>query len=132
MLELIYNRMSQFGAPRPPGKEAGMERRQSHRLYTCLPIEWRAALRDQASTFAAKAMMKNISQGGVYLECDTQPHLSKGVVGHFTFRASARQQESGAIHLAAKARVRRIDHHHDGRFPFGLAVEFLSGPLIFY
>lgn len=108
-----------------------MERRQSHRLYASLPIECRAVLRDQKSTFV-RAMMKNISHGGGYLECDTQPHLIKGKMGHFTFRAPTSQQESGGIHLAAKARVHRTDHHNNGRSSFGLAVEFLSGPLIFY
>ncbi len=130
---LIFNRMSQFGALRPPGMEAGLEKRRSHRLYTNLPIECRAVLQEQASTFAAQAMMKNISRGGAYLECDTRPRLCKGDVGHFTFSAPlANQQEPGVVHLAAKARVRRLDHHQDGRSAFGLAVEFLSGPLIFY
>jgi hypothetical protein len=109
-----------------------MERRQSHRLYTNLLIECRAVLQDQASTFASMAMVKNISRGGAYLECDTQPPLFQGEIGHFTFSAPASQPESGAVRLAAKARVRRIDRHHEGRASFGLAVEFLSGPLIFY
>ena len=109
-----------------------MERRQAHRLYPNLAIECRAVLQDQASTFATQAMIKNISRGGAYLECDTQPQLFQGEIGHFTFSAPASQPEPGAVRLAAKARVRRIDRHQAGRAVFGLAVEFLSGPLIFY
>jgi peptide methionine sulfoxide reductase MsrB len=109
-----------------------MERRQEHRLYTNLPIECRAVLQDQGTTFATQARMKNISRSGAYLECDTQPQLFQGEIGHFTFSSPAGQPESGAVRLAAKARVRRLDRHHGGRASFGLAVEFLSGPLIFY
>ena len=109
-----------------------MERRQAHRLYTSLPMECRAVFQDQASTFATQATMKNISRGGAYLECDTQPQLFPGEIGHFTFSAAAGPPEPGAIRLAAKARVRRLDGYHGGRASFGLAVEFLSGPLIYY
>ncbi|MCL4501495.1 MAG: PilZ domain-containing protein [Deltaproteobacteria bacterium] len=108
-----------------------MERRQSHRLYTSLPVECRAVLQDRAGTFAVTAMMKNISHGGAYLCCDIEPNLIEGEAGHFTFRAAS-QQESRTIRLAAKAKICRIDRYPDGPFPFGLAVEFLSGPLIFY
>ncbi len=130
MLQLIFNHISRFRAWRPPGQETGLEKRQSLRLYTNLPVECRAVLRDQAGTFATRALMKNISQRGAYLECATQPHLIEGVVGHFTFRATASQW--GGIQLAATARVRRIDQRRDDRSSFGLAVEFLAGPLIFY
>ncbi len=109
-----------------------MESRQTHRLYTNLAIECRAVLQDQGITFATQALMKNISRGGAYLECDTQPQLFQGEIGHFTFSATACQPESGAVRLAAKARVCRIDRHHEGRDFYGLAVEFLSGPLIFF
>lgn len=108
-----------------------MERRQSHRLYINLTIECRAVLQDRATT-AIKAIIKNISRGGAYLECDTQPQLLQGEIGNFTFRALFGQPESGAVRLSAKARVRRLDRHHEGRCAFGLAVEFLAGPLIFY
>ena len=62
-----------------------MERRQAHRLYTNVPMECRAVLQDQAGTFATQAVMKNISRGGAYLECDIQPQLFRGEIGHFTF-----------------------------------------------
>jgi hypothetical protein len=109
-----------------------MESRQTHRLYTNLAIECRAVLEDQGTRFATQAMMKNISRGGAYLECDTQPQLFQGEIGHFTFSAPASQPESEGVRLAAKARVSRLDRHQEGRTSFGLAVEFLSGPLIFY
>ncbi len=109
-----------------------MENRQTHRLYTNFAIECRAVLQDQGSTFATPARMKNISRGGAYLECDAEPQLFPGEIGHFTFSAPAGQQEMGDVRLAAKARVCRLDRLHGDRASFGLAVEFLSGPLIFY
>ncbi len=36
------------------------------------------------------------------------------------------------IQLSAKAVVRRIDRSVDGALPCGVAVQFLSGPLITY
>jgi hypothetical protein len=109
-----------------------MERRQAHRLYPNQLIECRAVLQDQGSTFATRARVKNISRGGAYLECDTEPQLFPGEIGLLTFSAPAGQPGSGAVRLAAKARVCRLDRQQGGRASFGLAVEFLSGPLIFY
>jgi len=109
-----------------------MERRRSHRLYTSLPIEYRVILQGQASQSYCQATMKNISQGGAYLECGTQPRLSQGQIGHFTFRSSAAPEDSGCMYLGAKGIVRRIECPKAGGVHFGFAVEFLSGPLIFF
>ena len=107
-----------------------MDRRQSHRLYFNLPVECRVNLQGPMSQFFSRATMKNISQRGAYLECDTRPQLMQGQVGHFTLKSLTGTEESGAIHLAAKGVVRRVNRAKDGDYPLGLAVEFLSGPLI--
>jgi hypothetical protein len=109
-----------------------MEKRRDHRLYTNLPIEYRVIFHDQTGQLASRAKIKNISHGGAYLEFDQPPELTKGLVGHFTFTSLTAQEEAGAVHLAAKAIVRRIDRQNADAFSFGLALEFLSGPLIFY
>lgn len=109
-----------------------MDRRRAHRLYTNLPVEYRVIFHGQAAQLANRAKIKNISHGGAYLECDQPPQLDQGQVGHFTFSSQAGKEESGAIHLAAKAIVRRLDRHHAGACSFGVALEFLAGPLIFY
>ncbi|MCX5893693.1 MAG: PilZ domain-containing protein [Deltaproteobacteria bacterium] len=121
--------MSGFNAEPPPDEAAGLERRQSHRLYINFPVECRVILQGPASQFSSRAMMKNISQGGVYLECDTRPQLSQGQVGHFTLKSLNGLEEFGRIHFAAKGVVRRVKPAKEGD-SFGCAVEFLSGPLI--
>lgn len=134
MLKVLFSRMSMFmfGGPTPLDKEAGMERRRTHRLYTDLPVEYRINLQDQASLGYGQATMKNISQGGAYLECHAKPGIAKGQVGHFTFRSLAASEGSESIHLAAKGIVRRLEDSNSGERNFGLALEFLSGPLIFF
>ena len=109
-----------------------MERRRSHRLYTNLPVEYRVVLADQVSRFASRALMKNISQGGAYLEVDGPPGLIQGQVVYFTFRSLSGTEDAADIRLAAKGVIRRIDRPKAGNPHFGLAVEFLAGPLILF
>jgi hypothetical protein len=109
-----------------------MEKRRSHRLYTQLAVEYRLVFSDQMGLFASRAMMKNISQVGVYLEFETPPGLIPGQAGHFTFRSLSGTEDSAAIRLAAKGVIRRIDRPTPGDSHFGVAVEFLSGPLILF
>lgn len=109
-----------------------MERRRSHRLYTNLPVEYRLVLSDQMSRFISRATMKNISQGGAYLEVDSPPGLIPGQVAHFTLRSLSGTEDAAIICLAAKGVISRIDRLNGGDAHFGLAVEFLSGPLVFF
>lgn len=125
MLQVIFHYISRFGVARSSGTVAGLERRQSHRLYASLPLEFRFVRHNRPVTFAARSLMKNISRGGAYLTCSTRPDSADGEVGYVDFK-------SPTVHLAAKAIIRRQDRHPDSQFSFGLAVEFLSGPLIFY
>jgi hypothetical protein len=41
-------------------------------------------------------------------------------------------QSWDGINLAARAVVRRLEGETEGAYPFGVALEFLSGPLISY
>lgn len=121
--------MSGFNAEPPPDEAAGLERRQSHRLYINFPVECRVILQGPASQFSSPATIKNISQGGAYLECDSRPQLTTGQMDHFTLKSLSDTEESCAINLAAKGVVRRVKPAKEGD-SFGCAVEFLSGPLI--
>jgi hypothetical protein len=108
-----------------------MEKRRSHRLYTDLPIALCVSFRHCPGRFDGRATMKNISRGGAYLEIVGQPGFQPGQIGRFTFRALSPWSSPGqTIQLVAKAVVRRIDS--TAAFSLGLAVEFLSGPLIAY
>lgn len=134
MLATIYASMLRFGDKEPMVGAVGREKRRHHRLYTNLAVEYRVNLSDQAGSISSRATMKNISKGGAYLECSTKPDLSLGQVGHFTFKSldPGPDQSWGGIHLAARAVVRRLEGETAGTYPFGVAVEFLSGPLISY
>jgi hypothetical protein len=132
MLQVILNRLLNLAVVDPTTREAGMERRRWPRLYTNLPVKYRVILQEPANLIASRASLKNISQGGAYLESDQPLRLSQGQVGHFTFTSLSSQEDFGAIYLAAKAIVRRIDRPHVNPLLFGMALEFLSGPLIFY
>jgi hypothetical protein len=132
MLQVIFNRLLNLAAIDPTTRETGPERRRSPRLYVNLPVKYRVILQEPANLIASRACIKNISQGGAYLESDQPLRLSQGQVGHFTFSSLSSQEDFGAIYLAAKAIVRRIDRPHVNPLLFGVALEFLSGPLIFY
>ena len=119
-------------------KDEGLERRRSHRLYTNSPIEYCALFQGQKRRLASRATMKNISQGGAYLEFETKPRLLPGQFGEFTFKSLAAEPEKlgcksgckpGSIHLTAQGIIRRLDRL-EGVLSFGVAVEFLSRPLI--
>ncbi len=109
-----------------------MNRRWSHRLNTNMPVEYRVALYKQERQVSILATVKNISEGGAYLECDSQPHFIPGQVGYFTLKSVGYTKKFGCIHLAAKVIVHRIDHAAAVGGIFGFAVEFLSGPLVFF
>jgi hypothetical protein len=134
MLATIYASMLRFDDQTPAVGAVGREKRRYHRLYTNLAIEYRVSLQRQAGSISNRATMKNISKGGAYLECYTKPDLNLGQVGYFTFRPldPGPDQSWEGVHLAARAVVRRLEGEPEGAYPFGVAVEFLSGPLITY
>lgn len=77
--------------------------------------------------------MKNISRGGAYLECNGEACFMPEQVGQFRFRSLTPDSEQvGAILLAAKAIVRRVEPGSAGSSTVGVAIQFLSGPLISY
>jgi hypothetical protein len=134
MLAAIYTSMFKFGDQVPAVGAVGREKRRFHRLYTNLAIEYRVCLQHRTGSISNRATMKNISKGGAYLECYTKPDLNLGQVGYFTFKPldPGPDQSWEGIHLAARAVVCRLEGETEGAYPFGVAVEFLSGPLISY
>lgn len=134
MLDVLFDRISLFKDLNPPLEAAGLDKRRFHRVYTNLPIEYRVFFHSQPGKLSNRGTMKNISQGGLYLECCNQPCLIPGQIGHFTFKDFCPVPDQiGSVHLAAKAIVRRIVRPcFEGPYCFGLAVEFLAGPFISY
>jgi PilZ domain len=128
VLGQIFSRIARSPAASP----AGRENRRSHRLYTNLPIEYRFLPHNQFDELSFRGIMRNISRGGAYLECLSPPFKTSGQVCHLTLKSIYPYPErSGMVSLAAKAVVRRLDRPLEGSC-FGVALEFLSGPLISY
>jgi c-di-GMP-binding flagellar brake protein YcgR len=109
--------------------ELSVERRQYIRFYFSLPMEFQAQVSDSEESWESRAVLKNISQGGLYFECETAPQMKLGSVAEFTFTTDP--SKNGFINgpIKAHAVVKRIEHRVAGSANFGVAVQFLSGPL---
>lgn len=133
MLAVIFSQILRLHALQRAAANEGGKNRRLPRLYTSLPIEYSVFLPDRPSQLSKPATLKNIGKDGAYLECDSHPGLSIDQVVHFSFKSlSSSPHEPGSVHLSAKAIVCSIDRSRRGNFPFGVAVEFLSGPFICY
>ncbi|MCL4501205.1 MAG: PilZ domain-containing protein [Deltaproteobacteria bacterium] len=106
-----------------------MERRQHIRFYFSLPMEFQVQLSDSDESWESRAVLKNISQGGLYFECETAPQLKRGSVAEFTFTTEPPKYSFINSPIKAQAVVKRIEPRVAGSDNFGVAVQFLSGPL---
>jgi PilZ domain len=104
-----------------------IERRAHTRVYISLPMEYQVQFEDSA--WASKATFKNISQGGLYFECENLPQLKRGIVGDFTFNTIPPRYSFINSPIKAQAVVKRIESGLAGSSKFGVAVQFLTGPL---
>ena len=106
-----------------------MEKRQEIRLHFSLPMEFQAQLSDSEESWESRAVLKNISPDGLYFECEIAPQVKWGSVAEFTFITEP--PTCGFINSPIKvhAVVQRIDPPAAGSVNFGVAVQFLSGPL---
>lgn len=84
---------------------------------------------DSQQSWATQAVLKNISQGGLYFECKTAPRLQRGNIGEFIFTTTP--PKCGFINSPIKARavVKRLETRGAGLSNFGVAVQFLSASL---
>ncbi len=106
-----------------------MERRQHIRFYFSLPMEFQVQVSDSEESWESRAVLKNISQGGLYFECETAPQLKRGSVADFTFTTEPPKYSFINSPIKAQAVVKRIEPRVAGSANFGVAVQFLSGPL---
>ena len=106
-----------------------MERRQHIRFYFSLPMEFQVQVSDSEDSWESRAVLKNISQGGLYFECETAPQLKRGSVAEFTFTTEPPKYSFINSPIKAQAVVKRIEPRVAGSDNFGVAVQFLSGPL---
>jgi hypothetical protein len=104
-----------------------METKREHiRIYVSMPLEYRVQLDGDGDTWASEGVLKNISQGGLYFECETMPQLKRGDLAEFTF--STNPPNFSFIHspLRTQAVVKRIESRVAGKEKFGVALQFLS------
>jgi hypothetical protein len=106
-----------------------MERRQHIRFYFSLPMEFQVQVSDSEENWESRAVLKNISQGGLYFECETAPELKRGHIAEFTFTTEPPKYSFINSPIKAQAVVKRIEPRVAGSENFGVAVQFLSGPL---
>lgn len=106
-----------------------MERRQHIRFYFSLPMEFQVQVPDSEESWESRAVLKNISQGGLYFECENLPQLKRGNVGEFTFVTEPPKYSFINSPIKAHAVVKRIEPRVAGSSNFGVAVQFINGPL---
>ncbi len=106
-----------------------VERREHIRFYFSLPMEFQVQIPDSDEHWESRAVLKNISQGGLYFECESVPQLKRGNVAEFTFTTTPPKYSFINSPIKAQAVVKRIEPHVAGTSNFGVAVQFLSNPL---
>jgi len=104
-------------------------KRQYTRIYLSLPMELHVQVRETDMCWESRAILKNISKGGLYFECGTAPQLKRGNVAEFTFSTEPANFGLGHSPIKTQAMVKRIEPRVAGTENFGIAVEFLEGPL---
>jgi hypothetical protein len=105
-----------------------MEKRADTRIYCSLPMECEVHRPDPQQSWESRALLKNISQTGLYFECETAPQLKRGDVAEFIFATTP--AKCGFINspIKTQAVIKRLTHRVAGTFKFGVAVMFLSVP----
>jgi hypothetical protein len=90
-------------------------------------MEYQVQLRDSEGSWASQATLKNISQGGLYFECETLPQLKRGDLAEFIFNTTPPQFSFIHSPIRAQGVVKRIETRVAGTSNYGVAVQFLSG-----
>ncbi len=106
-----------------------MERREHIRFYFSLPMEFQVRVPDTDEAWKSQAILKNISQGGLYFECETVPQLKRGNIVDFTFITNPPKYSFINSPITAQAVIKRIEPGVAGSGNFGVAVQFLTNPL---
>jgi hypothetical protein len=107
-----------------------MDKRQSPRHYVSLPIEYQVSLQDSVDSWSSQAVLKNISLGGLYFVSDGPPSLQPGNVADFVFKfLHGNPNPLITREIRGKGMVKRVVPPNERSPNFGVAVEFLSGPL---
>jgi hypothetical protein len=109
-----------------------MERRLFPRIYKTLPFEYQAQLQGAKEPFSTRAVMTDISIGGLHMS-ETAPKLQPDDIADFIFQFKPDNSNPLIPHkIKAKGKVKRIEQPTKESPNFGVALEFLSGPVFVY
>jgi hypothetical protein len=110
--------------------ECLMERRLFPRVYKSFRFEYQVQLHGSGDFFSNLAVMKDISLGGLYFMSETAPTLQPDDIADFIFKFQPDQVNPLIPHkIKAKGKVKRIEQPTKESPNFGVALEFLSGPV---
>ncbi len=109
-----------------------MERRLFPRIYKSLPFEYQARLQGSEDTFSQRAVMTDISIGGLHMS-EAAPRLQPDDIADFIFQFHPDHANPLIPHkIRAKGKVKRIEQPTKESPHYGVALEFLSGPVFVY
>ena len=109
-----------------------MERRLFPRVYKSFRFEYQAQLQGSENSFSSRAVMIDISFGGLHMS-ETAPILQPDDIADFIFKFQPDQAKRFTPHIIkAKGKVKRIEQPTKESPNFGVALEFLSGPVFVY
>jgi hypothetical protein len=110
-----------------------MERRLFPRLYQSFRFEYQAQLQGSKNFVSNLAVMKDISLGGLYFMSETAPMLQPDDIADFIFRFLPEHARPIIPRkIEAKGKIKRIEQPTKESPDFGVALEFLSGPVFVY
>ena len=110
-----------------------MERRLFPRIYKSIQLEYEAQLQGSDDFFSNRAVVKDLSWGGVYFISETAPMLQPDDIADFIFKCLPDQANPPNPHkIKTKRKVNRIEQPSEESSYFGIALEFLSGPVFVY
>jgi hypothetical protein len=110
-----------------------MERRLFPRVYKSFRFEYQAQLPGSKNFFSNLAVMKDIGLGGLYFMSETIPILQTGDIADFIFKFQPENAKPLIPHkIEAKGKVKRLEQPTKESSNFGVAMEFLSGPVFIW
>ncbi|MFZ0050404.1 MAG: PAS domain-containing protein [Desulfobaccales bacterium] len=129
-LSFLQNFFKISSIPKRRVRECFMERRIFPRIYKSLRFEYQVQLQGSEDSFSNRAIMKNISMGGMYFMSETAPILQPDNIADFIFKFQPDQAKPFTTHIIrAKGKVKRIEQPTKKSPNFGIALEFLARPV---
>ncbi|MGP7988970.1 MAG: PilZ domain-containing protein [Desulfobaccales bacterium] len=110
-----------------------MEQRLFPRVYKSFRFEYQAQYQSSEKFFSDLAVMKDISLGGLYFMTETAPMMQPDDIADFIFKFLPEDARPLIPRMIkAKGKVRRIEQPAKESSDFGIALEFLSGPVFVF